>query len=572
MDLILRNSTIYDGTGSAPYNGDIGVRDGVIIAIGRIDVDAKEEIDVSGAAVAPGFIDCHTHYDAQVMWDSMLSPSVYHGVTTVLAGHCGFTVAPLSGRKADADYLLAMLSRVEGMPLASLEAAVKPTWMSFGEYLDSIDGKVAINIAFSVGHSALRRYVMGDRAVGHQATTAELDSMKDLLRQSLAEGGTGFSTSIGNSHLDHNGDPVPSRWATDEELISLAGVLRDFPGTWLEIQPSTGGMYGERQYKLVTDMSLAAQRSLNWNLLLVDSLHREFMEKQMVMGPYAAERGARVYGLVPAVPIKGFVNLQPDSGLAVIDGWNEFLHLPHDEKIAAMHDPLLRMKLQEGIDRLPDGTGLSRDFGSFLIADVRTEGNARLKGRFVSDYAAELGLRPLEAIFKLAVEEDLRLSLSPPAIGGDEESWSMRGRAWQDEHCLIGGSDAGAHLTSINTFALTTQLLGEGVRVRRLLTLEDAIRRITSVPADVFGLKDRGRLKVGAKADVVVFDPETIGCAPIEMRDDLPQGEMRLYADSIGINHVIVNGIPVASNNKPTGRKGGKVLRSGRDTFTVPLN
>lgn len=230
-DLKITGGRIIDGTGAPAFAGDVAVKDGLIVALGTIAGDASETIDAAGAIVAPGFIDCHTHYDAQAFWDPMLSPSVYHGVTTVLAGNCGFTLAPLSGLQDDADYLLAMLSRVEGMPLASLEAAIKPSWTSFGGYLDTIDGKLAINTAFLVGHSALRRTVMGERAVGHEASDEELELMKALLRKSLEEGGCGFSTTASITHSDHNGDPVPSRWASDEETVALAEVVRDFPGT-----------------------------------------------------------------------------------------------------------------------------------------------------------------------------------------------------------------------------------------------------------------------------------------------------------------------------------------------------
>ena len=572
MELALRNATVIDGTGAARFNGDIGVSGGKIVAVGKVEGSAREEIDVGGAIVAPGFIDCHTHYDAQVMWDDMLSPSVYHGVTTVLAGNCGFTLAPLSGRKADADYLLAMLSRVEGMPLSSLQEAVKPTWQSFGQYLDSLDGKIAINTAFMVGHSALRRYVMGERAVGSKASPEDLQGMAALLRKSLAEGGTGFSTTVSISHNDHNGDPVPSRWAADEELLTLSSVVGEFPGTWLELLPAAGGIFEERQYKLATDMSLAAQRPLNWNALLPDSNHKDFLESQMVMGKYAAERGAKVYGLVPATPVKGILNFRSGFGLDMIDGWNEFLHLPDDQKITAMGDPAVRDRLQKALDRISTGAiVVFKDIGNFLIEDVRSAKNARWKQCLVRDYAAEVGLSPLDALFKLAVEENLWLTFSPPAIGTDDESWELRGKLWQDKYCLLGASDAGAHLDLINTFALSTQLLGDGVRLRHILSFEEAVRLITSVPADVFGLKGRGRIQQGAIADIVVFDGDTIGCAPIVMRNDLPGGESRLYAESIGIEHVIVSGVPVAKGNTPTGRKGGKVLRSGRDTSTVPL-
>ena len=422
-----------------------------------------------------------------------------------------------------------------------------------------------------VGHSALRRYVMGDRAVGHAAMQEEIKAMADLLRKSLAEGGTGFSTTISVSHMDHNGDPVPSRWATDDEILTLSAVLRDFPGTWLELLPATGGLFNERQYKLSTDMSLAAQRPLNWNLLLVDATNRAFMESQMAMGDYAAKRGAKVYALVPAVALKTVVNFRTGVQFDMLDGWNDFIHLSENEKIAAMKDGAARKRLQEGMERTTRMTGLPKDFGAFRIEDLRSEKNVRWKGRYIRDCAAEAGLSSFDALFKLAVEEDLWLSLSTPEIGGDEESWRIRPDVWRNAYSLVGGSDAGAHLDAINTFALSTQLLGEGVRDRGLLPLEEGVRLITSALSDAFGLKGRGRLEPGAIADVVVFDPNTIACGPMIMRNDLPEGETRIYAESVGVKHVIVNGVPVAADNRPTGRKGGRVLRSGRDTATVPL-
>jgi N-acyl-D-aspartate/D-glutamate deacylase len=568
MDLVLRNGTIIDGTGSPRYHGDLGIRDGTIVAVGQVEGKAREEIDVNGAVIAPGFIDCHTHYDAQVSWDAMLSPSVYHGVTTVIAGNCGFTLAPLSGRREDADYLLGMLSNVEGMPIASLEAAVRPAWRSFGDYLAGLDGKLAINAAFMVGHSALRQHVMGERSVGHEATSEEIAAMAELLRQSLAQGGMGFSSTVAVSHSDHHGQPVPSRWASDEELLALARVVGEFPGTWIEFLPGILG-FGDRQYELATSIALAAQRPLNWNLFYVDSRMKDVAESQLAMGPYAAARGAKVYGLCAAAPVKAYLNFRSAFIFGMIDGWKEFIHLPHDEKLAAMRDSDRRSQLRR--DAEASGNWSLKQPGRNVIEEVRKEHNLRWKGRLIEDYAREHGLDPFDALFDLALDEDLWLAFSQADIASDDESWAMRGRIWRDDYCLIGGSDAGAHLDMINTFALTTQFLGDGVRERGLLTLEEGVFRLTGHLAYAFGLKGRGRLQPGVAADVVVFDPDTIACAPITSRDDLPCGEMRLYAESLGIQQVIANGIVVAEGNSPTGHLGGKILRSGRDTYTVPV-
>jgi N-acyl-D-aspartate/D-glutamate deacylase len=568
-DLKIVGAAIVDGCGGPRFGGDIGVKDGKIVAVGVAEGDAREVIDAGGAVVSPGFIDCHTHYDAQVFWDPLISPSVYHGVTTVLSGNCGFTLAPLSGRKADTDYLLAMLAQVEGMPLKSLETAIEPNWNSFGEYLDRIDDGLAVNMAFLVGHSALRRHVMGDRAVGHEASPDEIEAMAALLRKSLSEGGAGFSTTKSYSHSDHNGDPVPSRWATDEEILALASVVSEFPGTWLELLPPLHEP--QHAYELSTAMSLAGQRAVNWNVLIVTSQSPERLASQLRMGTYAAERGARVYGLVQAVPMKNMINFRTGIQVELLDGWTDFIHLPHDWKLAVMRDPASRRKLEEAKDASFHRSGLPMDFGLLLIEHVGSERNSHWIGTSIADYSVAVGKLPFDALFDLAIEENLQLSFSPPAMGADEEAWKIRGEVWQDEHCLIGASDAGAHLDAINTFAVGTQLLGEGVRGRGILALEEGVRRITSHLADAFGLTGRGRIALGAAADLVIFDPDTIDCGPINMRSDLPGGETRLYAESVGVHHVIVNGVPVAAGNAPTGRTGGRVLRSGMDTHTVPL-
>ncbi len=570
-DLKITGGRIVDGTGAPAFAGDIGVKDGRIVAVGAVEGEAAETIDAAGAVVAPGFIDCHTHYDAQLFWDPMLSPSVYHGVTTVLAGNCGFTLAPLSGRQEDSAYLLSMLSRVEGMPIESLEAAIKPDWTSFGGYLDGFDGKLAINTAFLVGHSALRRAVMGERAVGNEATPEELEAMKALLRKSLEEGGCGFSTTVSPTHSDHNGDPVPSRWATDEETVALAEVLRDFPGTWLELIPPYDPERPERRIDLPVAMSLAAQRPVNWNLIVVRAEGREMLDMQLAMGPAAAERGAKVFGLVPAAPIKPIVNFRSGQLLEMLGGWHDFIHQDDDSKIAEMKDPEVRARLREGMAATWQQSGLSDRFDNFLIEHLPSEKNAKWIGKHIHEYASAVAKDPFDATFDLAIEEELWLSISGPPLGGDEASWDLRGDVWRDPWCLIGASDAGAHLDSINTFAITTQLMGEAVRNRGIFTLEEGVHRITGYLAERFGLTGRGRIEEDAAADIVIFDPDTIDCAPIEMRHDLPGEQVRLYADSVGIHHVIVGGVPVARGNEPTGRVGGRVLRSGRDTETVAI-
>jgi N-acyl-D-aspartate/D-glutamate deacylase len=573
MDIALRNAILIDGSGEPGRAGDLGIADGRIVAVGQVEGRARDEIDVGGAAIAPGFIDVHTHYDAQAFWDRMLSPSVFHGVTSVIAGNCGFTLAPLSGRPEDTDYLVRMLSRVEGMPLATLRESLKPDWTSFGEYLDKIDGTLAINTAFMVGHSAVRRTVMGERAVGQEATPEDIAQMCALLDRSIAEGGVGFSTTVSYNHTDYEGQPVPSRWATRDEILTLSRVVRDRPGTWLELVFGVD-TFTEKEYSLATDMSLAAQRGLNWNLLVAVSSRKASYFSQLKAGDYANDRGAKVYALVTATPPKVIFNFATGVLIEGIPDWGDVMGLPHAEKRRALADPAMRKRLVEGHARLQNELFIRffGDWGAMTLEAVTLPHNEKWVGRTVADYAAAKGLPPLEALLDLAVEEDLKVFFAAPLLGNDDESWDMRARAWLDDRCIIGASDAGAHLDVLNTFAFATQLLGEGVRERRLLSLEEAVRRITSVPAARFGLKGRGRLEPGAAADIVVFDPSTVACGPIAMRADLPGGEARLYADAVGIQQVIVNGVPVVRDGAPTGHVGGRVLRSGRDTETVPLH
>jgi N-acyl-D-aspartate/D-glutamate deacylase len=394
--------------------------------------------------------------------------------------------------------------------------------------------------------------------------------MVALLRRSLAEGGMGLSTTTSVSHSDHRGDPVPSRWASEEELLTLARVVRDYPGTWIEIVPGVGP-FGEKENRLVTELSLAAQRPVNWNAMFVDVRRKGLIDSQLEMGRYAAERGARVYGLTPGGPLKGFLNFRSGFTFAMLDGWKPFVRLPDAEKIAAMKDPEYRARLKAGAGNPNNPAQVLSGIENYVIEDLRTEKNAAWRHRTIGDYAAATGKTPFDALFDLAIEEELALIFSGPPMGADDASWEMRGEIWRDEHIILGGSDAGAHLDMFNTFALTTQLLGEAVRERGVVSLEEGVRRITGEQADVFGLEGRGRIAEGAVADLTVFAPETVACGPISMRNDLPCGEARLYADAIGIHHVIVGGVPVAADNRPTGRKGGRMLRSGRDTRTVPL-
>ncbi len=571
LDMIIRGGTVIDGTGAPGQIADVAVRDGHIVAIGHADEPARQTIDATGCVVAPGFVDVHTHYDAQVFWDGSLSPSCYHGVTTVIGGNCGFSIAPLNGNPQDSAYLMRMLSRVEGMPLESLQQGVPWNWRSFREYLDQLEGTLAINAGFMVGHSAIRRSVMGERAVGETAAPQDITAMQQLLRESIAGGGMGFSSTVSPTHNDGEGQPVPSRHATDDELYALASVVAEFPGTSLELLPGIGS-FSEAERERMVRFSLAGQRAVNWNLLAPNSHMPLAHVNQLAASDYAAERGARIIALTLPQPMKLRLNLVSGFVFDALPGWAEVIAKPLPARMTALADPAVREALEAGSKSAAAGVFAQMTYWqTWTIEEVFTEANRSWRGCTVGELAAATGKPPLDAMLDLAISEDLRTCFTPPVMGTDDESWRMRGEAWADPRTVIGASDAGAHLDMIDTFAFSTQVLEHGVRERHLIGLEQAIHQLTEVPAKMVGLRDRGVLKAGLKADIVVFDAATIASGPTHTRFDLPGGAGRLYADAIGVHHVVVNGMEIVRGGELTGERPGTVLRSGRDTVTVAL-
>jgi N-acyl-D-aspartate/D-glutamate deacylase len=569
LDTVLRGGLVIDGSGSAARRADVGMRDGRIAAIGEIDEEARETIDVEGKVVSPGFVDVHTHYDAQAFWDPALSPSCFHGVTTVMGGNCGFSVAPLTDESGP--YLMRMLSRVEGMPLASLEEGVPWNWRSFGEYLDALEGKLALNAGFLVGHSAIRRAVMGEASVERAANASEIEAMQDLLAESLEAGGMGFSSTLAPTHNDLEGKPVPSRWAERDEIVALCSTVREHPGTTLEFIPAIG-VFSDEDMALMTDMSLAANRPLNWNVLVIQSFNEPGWRAQLAASDYAEERGARVIALTPSQVMIIRLNFRSGFVLDSLPEWAPVIALPHDEKLKALADPAVRKRLDERANS--DDAGVMRAIAvweNMLIAETFEPEHAKYEGRMIGDVAKELGKEPFDALLDLAISEDLKTSFSPMIPGDDDASWQMRKEAWTDPRTIVGASDAGAHLDMINTFAYSTALLGPAVRERSLLTLEEAIHQLTDVPARHYGIRERGRLAIGWHADVTVFDPDDVGLGELYARNDLPQDEMRLYADAFGIERVFVNGTEIVRDGELTGAHPGAIIRSGRDCDTVEV-
>ncbi len=568
LDLRIDGGTLMDGTGAPGREGSVGIRDGRIVALGEVGADARERIDASGRIVCPGFVDIHTHYDAQAFWDGTLSPSSHHGVTTVVGGNCGFSIAPLNASAGP--YLMRMLARVEGMPLESLESGVPWDWSSFGEYLARLEGRLAVNAGFLVGHSAIRRVVMGERAVGHEATERELSEMVELLQRSIREGGLGFSSSIAPTHNDGEGDPVPSRHASREELLTLAGAIRELPGTTLEFIPGIA-QFDDEQKQLMTELSLAANRPLNWNVLAPTARAAAYTEAQLSAGDHAAERGARVVALtVPQTPTVR-INLLSGFLFDALPGWAELFKLPLAERTERLRDPAFRCRLDEGARS--EAAGMLRGIAAWermVVDQVHEPANEVHRGRRIGEIAAERGQEPFDCMIDLALSDGLRTSFMPATPPDDPATLELRARVWRDPRTVVGASDAGAHLDMIDTFAFSTKLL-EATRIHGLLRFEEAVEQLTDVPARLYGLRERGRLALGWHADITVFDPATVGCGPVHTRSDLPGGAARLYADAVGIDRVLVNGVETIRAGSHTGAWPGTILHSGRDTESVEV-
>lgn len=573
LDLAITGGTVIDGSGEPGRRADVGVRDGRVVAVGSIDPsDAARTIDASGLVVAPGFIDIHTHYDAQAFWDTTLSPSPLHGVTTVVGGNCGFTIAPLTAggpvRDDDADYLMRMLARVEGMPLESLQHGVPWDWTSTAGFLDRLDGTLMPNAGFMVGHSAIRRVVMHDDATRREATPAELEQMCALLRDGLAAGGMGFSSTWSTSHNDHLGHPVPSRHASREELLSLCRVVRDFAGTTLEFIPAVGE-FGDDTFRLMGQMSAAADRPLNWNLLQVHQQNWDLVQHQLAGYDIAAAEGGRVLALTLPDTFRMRLNFTSGFILDILNGWEQLMSLPVDEKLRQLRDPEVRAEWNRVAQATTGPMRSIANWGGYRLLETFTDRWKPYEGRIIGEVARELGREPWDLLADIAVDDGLRTVIANQDRGQDDATWQRRVEVWRDHRAIVGASDAGAHLDMIDSFSFSTTLLARAVREHGLMPIEEAVHHLTDAQARLYGLHGRGRVEVGSFADIVVLDPDTVGPGPVWTRFDLPGGAGRVYGEAVGIHHVLVNGVPCVEGSRLLDARPGTLLRSGRDTTTV---
>jgi N-acyl-D-aspartate/D-glutamate deacylase len=570
LDLLVSGGTVIDGTGTPGFVGHVGVRDGRVASVtaARPDEPARRTMDATGLIVAPGFVDLHTHYDAQLAWDPAAAPSPMHGVTTVIGGNCGFGLAPAGPE--DADYLTRLMSQVEGIPLAALEAALAWDWTGFGQWLDRFEGAIGVNAGFLAGHSTIRRVAMGERAVGHAASDQDVAAMVSLLHSALSEGALGFSTSQAPTHHDGDGQPVPSRSAERSELLALAGAVGGHAGTQLElIIPGCLSGFTVAEIDLMAAMSLAAGRPANWNVLSVSSMNPTGHLDQLQASSDVAARGGRLVALTLPHSMGIRLSFLTGAVLSGFPGWAAVLGLAPEPRLKALADPSVRAQMAAGAQS--EEAGVLRFLANWKrlrIIETFALVNAGLAGRSVGEVARDRGCDPFDALLDIVIADELRTGLRPPMPEPTEADWKLRAAAWLDDRTIVGGSDAGAHLDMMCGAVYSTSLLAS-VRDHHTVSWEDAVRQLTDVPASFYGLTGRGQLAPGYAADITVFDPASVGAEAERTLADLPGGASRIWAGATGVEHVLVNGTAVIGAGRLTGATPGAVLRSGRDTRTV---
>jgi len=538
-DLVIRGGTIVDGTGSPGYVGDVAIRDGVVDALGA-DVDAAADatmtVDATGRIVCPGFVDIHTHYDAQVLWDRMLTVSPWHGVTTVVMGNCGFGVAPT--RPEHRDLIVRTLEKVEGMSAAALREGLGSEWPfeSFPEYLDAVEARgPAINVAAMIGHTPVRMYVMGEASTERAATESEVARMRAIVAEAIDAGAVGFATSKSTTHVGYEGKPVPSRAAEVEEIREIARALGEAGQGVIQATMGSGFAFNE-----FAEIVGETGRPISWTALLAGAGGPGISQMLLDESVKLLERGVAVHPQVSCRPLNFEFTMAEPFPFESMKLFAPISSAPDlDAKIAVYRDDdfrtLFRDKMNSGKVG-PLGGSWDRTVVSWFPPD------RALEERNVAEVAAERGLDPSDLVLALAVESGLAARFRMAVLNFDEDEVEM---LLTDPHTMLGLSDAGAHASQLCDSCFSTHLLSRWVRERKALTIEEAIRKLTSEPAAIFGIKDRGLLAVGRPADVVVFDAETVGCSDLRRVNDQPAGADRLVADAVGIDAVIVNGVIV---------------------------
>ncbi len=561
-DLIVRNGTVVDGSGLPRYRADVGVRHGRIAAIGRLREPAREVIDAEGHVVAPGFVDGHTHMDAQVFWDPLGTCSCWHGVTSVVMGNCGFTLAPCGPR--DRHLVMRNLERAEDISAAAMDAGIEWTWTTFPEFLDRLATlPKGINYAAYVGHSALRTYAMGERAFEQAAGEDDLRAMERELRDALRAGAMGFTTSRSPSHETMDRRPVASRLATWDEVRRLVGVMGEMNAGIFEIAGEAVGrtadsVEGLREYHVrLRDLAVETGRPVTWGLFSrreAPGIWRSYLD----LLDETAAAGGRMFAQVHSRALTVVLSFRTNLPFDRLPVWRDLRALPLAEQARRLRDPELRRRLVEAARERDQRRAIGAEprAGSYEWIFVMDTPDG--PHRSVAAVARERGLDPVEAMIELALERDLeRFFLQP--IANEDQDHALE--LMKHPRTVVTFSDSGAHVSQIMDASLQTHVLSHWVRARQALTLEEGVRMLSFEPATAWGFADRGLIREGMAADLVVFDPDTVGPEMPEVVNDLPAGARRLVQRARGFAATVVNGELVLRDGKPTGALPGHLLR-----------
>ncbi len=553
-DLVIHNSRICDGTGQPSFMGTLGVNDGRITYIGaETGLAAQRTIDAEGLVLAPGFIDPHTHYDAQIAWDQLLTSSPWHGVTTVVMGNCGVGVAPVKAEMRD--ILMYDLVHVEAIPYEVMKAGIDWQWESYGEYLDAIgQGGLGLNVAGLVAFTPLRHYVMGEESFERQATEEEIVTMRRLLREAIEAGAFGFTTTTSRTHVGYGGRPLACRNASQAELAGLCQALREVGRGTIELVLSSAGMnlIDDADVALLRLLTAASGRPVTWLTLFARPGEPDFHEQNM------AKMGDLIQRAVPQVtprPIVSRGDLMHPSMYGTFQSWQPVLPLSAPEKMAFYQKAEFRQAFVEELH------SRKRDhmWQHMRVLEASKPELQAYVGRTITEIAQDEGKQPVDAYLDLAIADALQMQFQSALFNTDQEGVK---RLVTDDRCLVGLSDGGAHVDFICDAGYATALLDIWVRQHQALTLEKAVHKLTAVPAALFGIPNRGILAAGNVADLVLFDPDTVAPQVPEYVHDFPCNGRRLISKAKGVEATFVAGTQVYERGTHTGALPGRVLRS----------
>ena len=532
-DLIIRNARIYDGTGGAPFSGDLAVQDGRIRAVGQVEGDAAETIDADGLALAPGAIDIHTHYDAQVTWDPWLEPSSALGVTTMIMGNCGFAIAPC--RPQHRDITVRNLCNVEGMSLDALRAGINWDFESFPDYMEAISRRgVGPNVAVYCGHSAVRTWVMGDDATKRAATDAEVAEMSDIVRESMAAGAIGFATSTFEGHNGDGGIPMPSLLADESEISALTNAMgASGRGVFMLTRGS------KTRTEFLESLAATSGRPVMVAALLHNPAQPDATDRAFAEIAAANDRGNELYGQISCCPLTMDFTLRNPYLMESYEAWRPVMEAEGDAVADIYRDAAFRDAMKAEIENQDRLRAFNGDWNAIRIAMAGDRSNEHCEGHSIAELAKADGTHPLDWFLDFGLSENMDTVFSSVLLNSDE---TAVGRMLRDPYSAVSLSDAGAHLTFFCDAGYALHLYGHWVRDVGLMPLEQAVHKLTGRQADIFRIAGRGRLVAGAWADMMLFDPDTVGRQPNRRVYDLPAGASRLVCDAVGVHGVWVNG------------------------------